>query len=71
MLRPYNEWATNRENAAQKEKGQNRVKPQFYPRVTIPRLKYFASVILGKFYTLRAARGRPEWAAQIKRQAGG
>src|SRR5438477_143480 len=34
-----------RRNAAQKEKGQNRVKPQFYPRVSIPQLKRFASPI--------------------------
>jgi hypothetical protein len=33
------------ENGAQNEKGQNRVKPQFYPRVIIPQLKYFASSI--------------------------
>jgi hypothetical protein len=30
---------------AQKEKGQNRVKPQFYPRVIVPQLKHFASAI--------------------------
>src|SRR5438477_7547871 len=34
-----------RGNAAQKEKGQNRAKPQFYPRVSIPQLKRFASAI--------------------------
>src|SRR2546421_294593 len=28
-----------------KEKGQNRAKPQFYPRVSIPQLKRFASPI--------------------------
>ena len=59
MLRPYNEWAMNRENRAQKEKGQNRVKPQYYPRITIPQLKHFASVIFRKFYAARASRGRP------------
>src|SRR5882762_10031902 len=70
MLRPYNEWAMNRENRAQKEKGQNRVKPQSYPRITIPQLKHFASVIFRKFYAARASRaalatdtGEPEWSA--------
>jgi hypothetical protein len=59
MLRPYNEWATKRENAAQKEKGQNRVKPQFYPKVIVPQLKHFASVIFRKFHAAWASRGRP------------
>ena len=59
MLRPYNEWAMNRENRAQKEKGQNRVKPQFYPRITIPQLKHFASVIFRKFYAARGGPGPP------------
>ena len=27
-------------NTAQKEKGQNRVKPQFYPGIIIPQLKH-------------------------------
>src|SRR5882762_6158765 len=71
MLRPYNEWAMNRENRAQKEKGQNRVKPQFYPRITIPQLKHFASVIFRKFYAARgvpgppwpSTPGEPEWSA--------
>src|SRR3981189_696033 len=59
MLRPYNEWAMNRENRAQKEKGQNRVKPQFYPAVIIPQLKHFASVIFRKFYAARGGPGPP------------
>jgi len=70
MLRPYNEWAMNRENRAQKEKGQNRVKPQFYPRITIPQPKHFASVIFRKFYApgrpgaaLTVDTGQPEWSA--------
>jgi hypothetical protein len=33
------------ENTAQNEKGQNRVNPQFYPKVSIPQLKRFASAI--------------------------
>jgi hypothetical protein len=35
----------SRENGAQNEKGQNRVKPQFYLRVSIPQPKRFASAI--------------------------
>jgi hypothetical protein len=38
------------ENGEQKEKGQNRVKPQFYPEVSIPQLKRFASANFRKFY---------------------
>jgi hypothetical protein len=38
--------AGSEENAAQKEKGQNRVKLQFYPRVIVPQLKHFAGLRL-------------------------
>ncbi len=61
----------SRENGAQKEKGQNRVKPQFYPGVSIPQLKRFASAIFRKFLWSLGRTGaafavdtdEPEWSA--------
>jgi hypothetical protein len=37
------------ENGAQNEKGQNRVKPQFYPKDSVPQPKRFASAIFKNF----------------------
>jgi len=38
----------SRENGEQNEKGQNRVRPQFYLRIIIPEFQYFARIIFRK-----------------------